>query len=73
MDKRERSGEDYSAGMKYKDIPAKYDVSVGTLKLWRTSDHWKKDASKVAPKIVDELEANNVLTEKQKLFCLFSV
>ncbi len=31
----------------------------------------KKDAPKVAPKIVDELEANNELTEKQKLFCLF--
>jgi len=85
MDKREQAGQDYSAGMKYKDISAKYDVPVNTLKSWRTRDHWKrgapatnevhpkqkKDAPKVAPKIVDELEANNKLTEKQKLFCLF--
>ncbi len=85
MDKREAAGKDYTAGMKYKDISAKYDVPVGTLKSWRTRDGWKKDASatkkvqpnqkkdapKVAPKIVDELEANNELTEKQKLFCLF--
>lgn len=85
MDKREQAGKDYAAGMKYKDISAKYDVPVGTLKSWRTRDGWQKDASvtkkvqpkrkkdapKVAPKIVDELEANNELTEKQKLFCLF--
>ncbi|WP_338210988.1 hypothetical protein [Lactiplantibacillus paraxiangfangensis] len=53
MDKREQAGKDYSAGMKYKDISAKYDVPVGTLKSWRTRDHWKKDATasqKVQPK-----------------------
>ena len=85
MNKRELAGRDYVAGMKYKDISAKYDVPVGTLKSWRTRDGWKKDASatkkmqprrkkdapKVAPKIVDELEANSELTDKQKLFCLF--
>ncbi|WP_338208321.1 terminase small subunit [Lactiplantibacillus paraxiangfangensis] len=85
MDKREQAGKDYAAGMKYKDISAKYGVPVNTLKSWRTRDHWKRgapatneahpeqkrDAPKVAPKIVDELEANNELTEKQKLFCLF--
>ncbi|AYJ38887.1 terminase small subunit [Lactiplantibacillus paraplantarum] len=85
MDKRKQAGRDYSSGMAYKDISAKYGVPVNTLKSWRTRDGWKKDASaikkvqpkrkkdapKVAPKIVDELEANNELTEKQKLFCLF--
>ncbi|AVE82973.1 terminase [Lactiplantibacillus plantarum] len=85
MDKRKAAGKDYAAGMKYKDISAKYGVPIGTLKSWRTRDGWQKDASvtkkvqpkrkkdapKVAPKIVDELEANNELTEKQKLFCLF--
>ncbi|WP_404327480.1 terminase small subunit [Companilactobacillus paralimentarius] len=28
-------------------------------------------SKKVAPKIVDELEANGELNDKQKLFCLF--
>ncbi|AVK60543.1 terminase [Lactobacillus sp. CBA3605] len=31
----------------------------------------KSSAPKVAPKIIDELEANSELTDKQKLFCLF--
>ncbi|QAT29223.1 terminase [Lactiplantibacillus plantarum] len=31
----------------------------------------KKGAHKPAPKIIDELEANSELTDKQKLFCLF--
>ncbi|WP_080499953.1 terminase small subunit [Lactiplantibacillus plantarum] len=85
MDKRKAAGKDYAAGMKYKDISAKYGVPIGTLKSWRTRDGWKKDATttkqvqpkrkkdapKVAPKIIDELEANSELTDKQKLFCLF--
>ncbi|MFO1546089.1 terminase small subunit [Lactiplantibacillus plantarum] len=85
MDKRKAAGKDYAAGMKYKDISAKYGVPIGTLKSWRTRDGWKKgatatkqvqpkrkkDAPKVAPKIIDELEANSELTDKQKLFCLF--
>ncbi|VDG18230.1 terminase [Lactobacillus plantarum] [Lactiplantibacillus mudanjiangensis] len=85
MDERKQAGKDYAAGMKYKDISAKYDVPVNTLKSWRTRDHWKRgapatkevhpkrktDAPKVAPKIIDELEANSELTDKQKLFCLF--
>ena len=42
MDKREAAGQDYAAGMKYKDILAKYDVSVETLKSWRTRDAGKR-------------------------------
>ncbi len=45
MDKREQAGKDYSTGMKYKDISAKYGIPVRTLKSWRTCDHWKKDAT----------------------------
>ncbi|BDZ31242.1 terminase small subunit [Lactiplantibacillus brownii] len=81
MDKREQAGKDYSAGMRYKDISTKYDVPVNTLKSWRTRDHWKRGAlatkemhpkqKRDAPKIVDELEANDKLTDKQKSFCLF--
>lgn len=84
-EKKAGAGKDYAARMKYKDISAKYDVPVNTLKSWRNRYHWKRgapavkemhpkqktDAPKVAPKIIDELEANNELTEKQKLFCLF--
>jgi len=81
MDKREQAGSDYAAGMKYKDISDKYGVPVNTLKSWRTRDHWKRGAPATkevhpkrktdAPKIIDQLEANSELTDKQKLFCLF--
>jgi len=85
MNKREQASKDYTAGIKYKDISEKYGIPVNTLKSWRTRDHWKRgasaakevhpkqrtDAPKVAPKIIDKLEANGELTDKQKLFCLF--
>lgn len=81
MKKWEEAEKDYLAGMKYKDIATKYDVSVNTVKSWRSRHGWARGApskksvhpksKKVAPKIVDELEANGELNDKQKLFCLF--
>lgn len=80
-EKKAGAGKDYAARMKYKDISAKYDVPVNTLKSWRNRYHWKRGApategvhpktKKDAPKIIDELEENGDLTEKQKRFCLF--
>lgn len=67
--------------MKYNEISNRCDVPVNTLKSWRTRYHWKqvhpqpkrctKNRKRDAAKIVDELEANNDLTEKQKLFASF--
>ncbi|CAM3207184.1 terminase small subunit [Lactiplantibacillus plajomi] len=90
-EKYEQAEQDYMAGMKYKDIASKYEVSLNTVKTWKRRYGWqrgtpkkgappkpegvhtklKKGAHKVAPKIVDELEANDELTDKQKSFCLF--
>ncbi|MFD1411710.1 terminase small subunit [Lapidilactobacillus gannanensis] len=86
---QEAAEKDYLVGMKYKDIAAKYDVSINTVKSWKTRYDWqrvsnkknappkkrvhtkpKKGAHKVASEVVDELAANEELTEKQKLFCL---
>lgn len=71
---------DYEAGMKYKDIAAKYDVKLNTVKSWK-SRYWNKGAppkksmhtkhKKVAHKVVDELVDNDDLTDKQKAFCLY--
>lgn len=33
---------DYQAGMKYKDIAAKYNVSLATVKSWKTRYKWSK-------------------------------
>lgn len=77
MDKREQAKNDYIAGMMYKDIATKYHVPINTLKSWRRRGGWKRDAKlhpkleKVAEQAASELEANDSLTDKQKLFCLY--
>lgn len=38
--------QDYVAGMKYKDIAAKYDVSIDTVKSWRRRHGWTRDKPK---------------------------
>lgn len=79
-EKYELAQKDYEAGMKYKDIAAKYDVKLNTVKSWK-SRYWNKGAppeksvhtkrKKVAHKVVDELVDNDDLTDKQKAFCLY--
>ncbi len=81
MKKWEKAEKDYLVGMKYKDIAAKYDVSINTVKSWKSRHGWQRRApakksvhtktKKVAPKIVDDLEENSELTDKQKMFCLY--
>ena len=81
MDKWKEAEKDYLFGMKYKDIASKYEVSINTVKSWKSRHGWQRGTpvkksvhtkpKKVAPKIVDELEANGELNDKQKLFCLF--
>lgn len=81
MIKWKEAEKDYLLGMKYKDIASKYDVSINTVKSWKSRHGWQRGApakksvhtkpKKVAPKIIDELEANSELNDKQKLFCLF--
>lgn len=91
--KHEQAVQDYMAGMKYKDIAAKYAVSLNTVKTWKTRYKWQRATTKTTttkaktvtkaitksimkvssdvPPAIEILEANNQLTEKQKLFCLF--
>ena len=48
MDKQnyELAEEDYINGMKYKDIADKYNVSINTVKSWKTRYKWCKDNKK---------------------------
>lgn len=77
----EQAYEDYLAGMKRKDIAAKYGVSINTVKSWATRHKWatrgapqkkraqtKKSASKIAEKMMNE---NKELDEKKQLFCIY--
>lgn len=78
-EKHELAYEDYLLGMKYKDIAAKYDVSVSAVKSWK-SRYWKNKklqpkkskvaTKKVAREIVDKIVTNVELDEDKQLFCI---
>ncbi|MDN2452535.1 terminase small subunit [Lactobacillus sp. UCMA15818] len=82
---REQAKKDYLAGMKYKDIAAKYEIPINTLKSWKNRYGWqrgaptkksmhtkpKKGAHKIAKVAVKKITENDELTEKRKRFCLF--
>lgn len=81
MEKWELAYQDYVNGMKYKDIAEKHEVSINTVKSWK-SRKWgappekrlhtktKKVATK---KKVQPVIENDDLTEQQKLFCLLYI
>ena len=50
MERSELARKDYEAGMKYKDIATKHDVSINTVKSWQRRHKWSRD-KKGAPKI----------------------
>lgn len=43
----EKAEKDYLAGAKYKDIAAKYGVSINTVKSWKVRYGWSKSGKKV--------------------------
>jgi uncharacterized protein YjcR len=47
VDAKDLAYKDYLNGMKYKDIAEKYNVSLSTVKSWKTRNNWnrKEDAS----------------------------
>lgn len=49
MEKSELARKDYEAGMRYKDIATKHDVSINTVKSWQRRHKWNRD-KKGAPK-----------------------
>ncbi|MHC5227564.1 terminase small subunit [Enterococcus sp. LJL99] len=79
MEKWELAYQDYLNKMKYKDIAEKYDVSINTVKSWK-SRKWgappEKEVAHKTKKVAHKEKAqpvieNDDLTEAQKMFCLF--
>ncbi|MCK8605147.1 terminase small subunit [Leuconostoc citreum] len=81
MKNYEEAEQDYLSGLKYKDIADKYDVSISTVKMWK-SRYWSQEKSqkghKVTKKVtkvkpteraIDQL-SDSELTDKQKAFVL---
>lgn len=81
MNNQELARKDYESGMKYKDIAAKYDIPINTVKSWKKRNNWLRNATKskklqsktkkVAPEVVQKLVDNDELTDKRKMFCLY--
>lgn len=79
MENWEQAYEDYKLGMKYKEIAAKYEVSINTVKSWKSRKWGAPPEEKVAhknkkvatKKEVKPVIENKNLTEQQKMFCLF--
>lgn len=83
-EKWEEAEQDYLAGMKYKDIAAKYEVTLNTVKSWKQRYEWSRSGAPPKKKSVHTKSKsvhtkNNVndvideldeygLTDKQNLF-----
>ena len=57
MNKYELAKKDYKAGMKYKDIAAKYGVTINTVKSWKQRYSWTKESAE---------KKTSVCTQKEK-------
>lgn len=81
MKKYEEAEQDYKVGLSLADIAEKYDVSVGTVRSWK-SRHWTSNVEKKTQRVaksvalkkptekaIDEL-SDSGLTDKQKSFVL---
>lgn len=91
MNNTEQAKQDYMAGMKYKEIAEKYQVSINTVKSWKKRYAWSRDGThtkekgctqnaegmhtkkRIQKKLLESVESNDKLTDKQRLFCLFYV
>lgn len=63
MNNYELAEKDYLAGMKYKDIASKYNVTLNTVKSWKTRYKWKKDAE-------EKESAEKVCTQNKSMHTL---
>jgi uncharacterized protein YjcR len=57
LDAKDLAYKDYLSGMKYKDIAEKYNVSLNTVKSWKTRNGWNRKEGAYSKK---------VCTQKQK-------
>lgn len=56
MDAKDLAYKDYLAGMKYKDIAEKYNVSLNTVKSWKTRNNWNRKENAQSEKVCTQNE-----------------
>ena len=82
MTGKDKAKEMYEHGSKYKQIAEELDISINTIKPWRTRDKWKRKKGatknkKVAPAIKNvakkvatkKLSSYQTTDDKWKHFC----
>lgn len=77
----ELAARDYILGMKYREIAEKYNVSVDTVKSWKTRHKWERNKpvkktahnahknKKVCKGVQKDDEPREELTDREQLFC----
>lgn len=83
MTGKDKAKQLYENGCKYKDIAEQLDISINTVKSWRTREKWKRKKGatkdkkvapiikKVAPKVAtQQLSKQQSTDDKWKQFCL---
>lgn len=77
----ELAARDYILGMKYREIAEKYNVSVDTVKSWKTRHKWERNKpvkktahnahknKKVCKGVQKDDEPQEELTDREQLFC----
>lgn len=83
MTGKDKAKQLYENGCKYKDIAEQLDISINTVKSWRTREKWKRkkgatknkkvapEIKKVAPKVAPkQLSKQQSTDDKWKQFCL---
>lgn len=63
MNNYELAEKDYQAGMKYKDIASKYNVTLNTVKSWKVRYKWKKETE-------EKESAEKVCTQNKSMHTL---
>jgi phage terminase small subunit len=85
-DEAHRLYDDSGGKIKLTDLAEKLDVPASRVRKWKSEDKWERSDSKqkersdskrenkhIKKKLLESVENNDELTDKQRLFCLFYV
>jgi Phage terminase, small subunit len=64
-DVKEQAEKDYIDGMKYKDIAAKYNVSLNTVKSWKTRYKWDRKGVHTKEKVCTQKDGRHINNKKE--------
>jgi len=57
---------DYLAGLSYKEIAERYNVSQSTVRNWKSRNHWDEDKKTVSNATDNATKEQNIATKRDK-------